>query len=166
MNLGLRGKVGTFYGRLHAGVGTQLCVWSPHVPLGETIGYLYVYKIIICGFLSSKTVIWQFSFTTWRFAYCYVCTSNQTQHQCCTGTIFPVADPGVGGLGGLTPPRLFFFACQYMKIPVDLDPTPPPPTLKNSGLPPEEFLGPPLLSYIQTFRSHMIRVPHVPRPLT
>ena len=29
--------------------------------------------------------------------------------------------------GGLTP-RGFCFACQYMKIPTDLDPTPPPPT--------------------------------------
>ena len=29
------------------------------------------------------------------------------------------------------PPPRFFFACQYMKIPADLDPNPPPP-LKNS----------------------------------
>ena len=40
-----------------------------------------------------------------------------------------------GGVGGLTPPPpsevFFFFACQYMKIPADLDPNPPPP--KNSG---------------------------------
>ena len=40
-----------------------------------------------------------------------------------------MADPG-GGLGGLNPQR-FFFACQYMKIPADLDLTPPP--LKNSA---------------------------------
>ena len=44
-----------------------------------------------------------------------------------------VADPG--GLGGLTPSQMFFFACQHMKIPADLDPNPP---LKNSSpeLPP------------------------------
>ena len=31
-----------------------------------------------------------------------------------------------GGLGGLNPPSEFFFlACQYMKIPTDLDPKPP-----------------------------------------
>ena len=57
---------------------------------------------------------------------------------------YAVADPGGGELGGLTPE--FFLACQYMKIPADLDPNPPP--LKNSGpeQPPplEEFLGPPL----------------------
>ena len=55
-----------------------------------------------------------------------------------------MADPG--GVGGLPPPpqRFCFFllACQYMKIPVDLDPTPPPPS-KNSGPKPpsplEEF---------------------------
>ena len=37
-----------------------------------------------------------------------------------------MADPGVG-LGGLPPPPLrgVFFACQYMKIPLDLDPNPP-----------------------------------------
>ena len=41
-----------------------------------------------------------------------------------------------GGLGGLNPPfRCVFFACQHMKIPADLDPTPPPP---------EEFLDPSL----------------------
>ena len=56
-----------------------------------------------------------------------------------------VADPRGGGLGGLTPFRgLFYFACQYMKIPADLDPTP----LKNScpELPPplEKFVDPPL----------------------
>ena len=42
-----------------------------------------------------------------------------------------------GGLGGLNPPFtgcfLFFFVCQYMKIPMDLDPNPPPPPSKNSG---------------------------------
>ena len=44
---------------------------------------------------------------------------------------------GGGGVSGVTPPpppqRLFFFffACQYMKIPADLDPNPPPPS-KNS----------------------------------
>ena len=34
-----------------------------------------------------------------------------------------------GGVGGLPPPpqSFFFFACQYMKIPADLDPNPPPP---------------------------------------
>ena len=39
----------------------------------------------------------------------------------------PVADPRGGGVrGGLTPLRglSFFFACQYMKIPADFDPTP------------------------------------------
>ena len=39
------------------------------------------------------------------------------------------------GVRGFKPPsELFFFACQYMKIPKDLDPKPPL----------EEFLGPPL----------------------
>ena len=38
-----------------------------------------------------------------------------------------VADPGGGGVRGFsthTPQRFFFFACQYMKIPADLDPRP------------------------------------------
>ena len=30
-----------------------------------------------------------------------------------------VADPGGGGFRGFKPPQGFFFACQYMKIPVD-----------------------------------------------
>ena len=49
---------------------------------------------------------------------------------------------------------MVLFACQYMKIPTDLDPNPTPqPPLKNSGpdTPPppplEEFLGPPLIMY-------------------
>ena len=59
------------------------------------------------------------------------------------GVYVTVADPGGGGLGGLNPPlqRLvfLFFACQYMKIPTDLDPKPPlrrilaqNPPVKNS----------------------------------
>ena len=37
---------------------------------------------------------------------------------------YPVADPG----GDPPPPsEVVFSPCQYMKIPVDLDPTPPPP---------------------------------------
>ena len=54
-----------------------------------------------------------------------------------------------GGFRGFKPPplqRVFFFACQYMKIPTDLDPIPPPPS-KNSGPEPpthKEFLDPPL----------------------
>ena len=51
------------------------------------------------------------------------------------------ADPGGGGGN----PSEFFFACQYMKIPADLDPK--PLLLKEFGPrtpPPEEFLGPPL----------------------
>ena len=37
-----------------------------------------------------------------------------------------------GGLGGLNiPPPRFFFACQYMKVPVDLDPNPPPPPFEE-----------------------------------
>ena len=50
-----------------------------------------------------------------------------------------------GGVGGVNPPfRGCFFACQYMKILTDLDPTPPPS--KNSGPEPplKEFLDPPL----------------------
>ena len=39
--------------------------------------------------------------------------------------------------GGLHPPQSVFFACQYMKIPADLDPTPPL----------EEFLDPPLICW-------------------
>ena len=66
-----------------------------------------------------------------------------------------VADPGGGGgVGGLTPPpppplqRLvfLFFACQYMKIPTDLDPNPPPPLRRILAQNPpfKEFLDPPL----------------------
>ena len=61
---------------------------------------------------------------------------------------------GGGGLGGLTPPPfrgVFVVACQYMKIPTDLDPNPPPPPLRrilaqNTPPPPpvKEFLDPPL----------------------
>ena len=59
-----------------------------------------------------------------------------------------VADAGGGGgVGGLnTPLRGVFFACQYMKIPADLDPNPspleefrprtPPPPPKNSAVRP------------------------------
>ena len=46
------------------------------------------------------------------------------------GRFISVADPG--GLRGLTPnihptphPEFFLLACQYMKIPADLDPKPP-----------------------------------------
>ena len=63
---------------------------------------------------------------------------------------------GGGELGGLPPPPpfrgffLFFFACQYMKIPTDLDPNPPPPS-KNSGPEPpppfKEFLRRPIYTY-------------------
>ena len=70
-----------------------------------------------------------------------------------------VADPGGGGLGGLTPPPpfrgcfLFFFACQYMKIPTDLDPNPPPPFRRILAQnPPFEFLDPPLYIYIYIVR--------------
>ena len=34
---------------------------------------------------------------------------------------------GVGGLNTHTPEVFLLLACQYMKIPADLDPTPPPP---------------------------------------
>ena len=58
----------------------------------------------------------------------------------------PVADP--------TPPPplqrvFFFFACQYMKIPTDLDPNPPPPFEEfwpRTPPPLKEFLDPPLYS--------------------
>ena len=69
-------------------------------------------------------------------------------HTGCILEMVPVADPeGGGGLGGLTPPPppsevvFVLFACQYMRIPTDLDPKPrlrrilaqnPPPPLKNS----------------------------------
>ena len=54
---------------------------------------------------------------------------------------------GGGGVRGFKPPLrgVFFLACQYMKIPMDLDPKPPPS--KNSVPEPhplEEFLDPPL----------------------
>ena len=43
---------------------------------------------------------------------------------------------------GFNPPSgFFFFACQYMKIPTDLDPNPPPP--KNSGPEPPPRPPPP-----------------------
>ena len=45
-----------------------------------------------------------------------------------------VADPG--GLGGLTTLRGFLFVCQYMKIPADLDPNPPPPLEEFRPRPP------------------------------
>ena len=57
---------------------------------------------------------------------------------------------GGGGLGGLPPPPsevlfLFFFACQYMKIPTNLDPNPPPFRRILAQNPPlKEFLDPPL----------------------
>ena len=57
-----------------------------------------------------------------------------------------VADPG--GVGGLNPPlqRLFFvfFACQYMKIPMDVDPKPPLRRILAQNPPFKEFLDPPL----------------------
>ena len=59
-----------------------------------------------------------------------------------------MADPE--GFRGLTPPPPragFCFACQYMKIPADMDPKPPPPLEEfrpRTPPPPEEFLGPPL----------------------
>ena len=37
-----------------------------------------------------------------------------------------VADPG-GGFRVVNPLKGFFFACQYMKIPADIHPNPPPP---------------------------------------
>ena len=51
-----------------------------------------------------------------------------------------------GGLGGLTPPPRGFFvvACQYMKIPADLDPKHTHPRPEPRTPPPEEFLDPPL----------------------
>ena len=42
---------------------------------------------------------------------------------------------------------IFLLACQYMKIPTDLDPNPPPPLrriLAQNPPPPKEFLDPPL----------------------
>ena len=43
----------------------------------------------------------------------------------------------------------FFLACQYMKIPADLDPPPPLEEFRpNLPPPPEEFLGPPLTHHI------------------
>ena len=69
------------------------------------------------------------------------------------GEPLSVADPegGGGGLGGLNPPsEVFFkiFACQYMKIPTDLDLPPPPPFEEfwpRTPPPPlKEFLDPPL----------------------
>ena len=50
---------------------------------------------------------------------------------CLHGPHNTVADPGGGGgSSGFTPPPpsegFFVFACQYMKIPADLDPNPPP----------------------------------------
>ena len=61
----------------------------------------------------------------------------------------PVADPEGGGRGFKPPFRgfLFFFACQHMKIPTDLDPTPPPFEEFWPRTPPpplKEFLDPPL----------------------
>ena len=55
----------------------------------------------------------------------------------------------IQGVGGLTPPPsevVFVFACQYMKIPVDLDPKHPPRRIPAQNPPPplEEFLDPPL----------------------
>ena len=53
---------------------------------------------------------------------------------------------GGGGRGFNPPPpqRFFFFACQYMKIPADLDPNPPPRRIPAQNPPPplEEFLDP------------------------
>ena len=63
------------------------------------------------------------------------------------------------GSGGLTPPqRFFFFACQYMKIPTDLDPNGPGEFLRTWRIPrtygnsygPGEFLDPPLYKTSQS----------------
>ena len=64
---------------------------------------------------------------------------------CGRPTYNAVAEPEGGGVRGVKPPSegvsSFFLACQYMKIPTDLDPNPPPfeefwprtpPPLKNS----------------------------------
>ena len=61
-----------------------------------------------------------------------------------------VADPEGGGVRGFKPPLqrgfFFFFACQYMKIPTDLDPKPPFGELWPRTPPPfKEFLDPPLV---------------------
>ena len=60
---------------------------------------------------------------------------------------FAVADPGGGGLGGLTPLQRLgvFCACQYMKIPTDLDPKPPLRRILAQNPPFKEFLDPPLI---------------------
>ena len=69
-----------------------------------------------------------------------------------TVALFSSGSRGGGGLGGLTPPFrgcfLCFFACQYIKIPTDLDPNPPPFEEFWPRTPPppfKEFLDPPLL---------------------
>ena len=52
---------------------------------------------------------------------------------------------GGGGVRGFKPPfRGFFFACQYMKIPTDLDPKPPLRRILAQNPPFKEFLDPPL----------------------
>ena len=54
-----------------------------------------------------------------------------------------------GGFRGFNPPfrGVFFFACQYMKIPTDLDPKPPLRRILAQNPPPlKEFLDPPLIS--------------------
>ena len=74
---------------------------------------------------------------------------NIVAHNSNKNSYISVADPGGRGL---PPPPRFFFACQYIKIPADLDPNPPPPPLKNYGPEPppplEEFLDPPLHIYL------------------
>ena len=59
-----------------------------------------------------------------------------------------VADPE-GGFRGFNPPPpsevvFFFFACQYMKIPTDLDPKPRLRRILAQNPPFKEFLDPPL----------------------
>ena len=51
---------------------------------------------------------------------------------------------GGGGRGFKAPSEVVFFACQYMKIPADLDPTPLEEFRSRTSPPPEEFLDPPL----------------------
>ena len=56
-----------------------------------------------------------------------------------------------GGFRGFKPPPsdvfFFFFACQYMKIPTDLDPKPPLRRILAQNPPFKEFLDPPLYYY-------------------
>ena len=78
--------------------------------------------------------------------YVCVCMYTYAWMNVCMCVCICMYSSGSRGVGGLTPPsEVFFLACQYMKIPTDLDPNPPPLEEFWPRTPLKEFLDPPLM---------------------